>query len=79
MTPKCGTMEAQVRNPTMPLIQINSRAVHGFSFTSLALARSFASRCHKPHRIMLGDHPCYWVVSPADAECLARAGYECAE
>ncbi len=60
----------------MELTKINGRAVYGYSFTSLALATSFASRCHKRHRLVLGDHPQIWVVSPADAERLTRVGYE---
>ncbi len=65
-----------MRNPTMTLVEIDGRGVYGYSFRSRALATSFASRCHKPHRVMLGDHPRYWVVSPADAERLVRASYE---
>lgn len=65
--------------PIMKLIENSDTSVNGFSFRSLDLARSFASGCHKPHRVMLGDHPQYWVVCPADAERLVKAGYEYAE
>lgn len=63
----------------MRLTKINSTTVYGFRFGSLDLARSFAFRCLKPHRLILGDHPCFWVVCPADAERLVRTGYEYAE
>ena len=63
----------------MKLITIDNTVVYGFNFTSQAMANSFACRCQKPHRVILGDHPRYWVVSPADAERLTTAGYEYAE
>lgn len=49
------------------------------AFVSLANALSFAHGCHKPHRVMLGDDGRFWVVCPADADVLDRAGYEFAE
>lgn len=33
----------------------------------------------KPQRVILGDDMKFWVVCPADAERLYRAGYEYAE
>lgn len=60
----------------MKLIEIDGRTVYGFAFASVSAATAFAERCHKPQRVVLGDHPAVWVVSPADAERLARAGYE---
>jgi len=51
-------------------------------FRNPALAKSFADRCVKLHCIVLGDHDGetgqYWVVTPADAQRLERAGYEIA-
>lgn len=47
-----------------------------FRFRDLALARSFAGRCHKIQAIVLGDVPEYWVVTPAHAMRLQHAGYE---
>jgi hypothetical protein len=60
----------------MRLIEINGMPVYGFSFRSLDLAQSFALSCETPYRVILGDHPCVWVVSPADAERLVKAGYD---
>lgn len=51
-------------------------------FCNPELANSYANRCVKPHWIVLGDHDedgengQYWVVTPADAQRLVRAGYE---
>jgi len=51
-------------------------------FTSLANARAYAARCIKLHLVVQGDidedgeNGRFWVVLPADAERLARAGYE---
>jgi len=51
-------------------------------FRSLALARQCVAHCAKPHRIVMGDCDgdggVYWVVVPADAARLERAGYEIA-
>ena len=76
-------MTAQTKNSTIPthlqdLIKRGSFA----EFASLDNARSYAARCIKSHRIVLGDidddgeDGKYWVVLPADAERLQRAGYE---
>ncbi len=43
-----------------------------------ALARSALSHYVKPHRIILGNCPEFWIVCHADAERLLRAGYEMA-
>ena len=40
-----------------------------------ATAWSLADRCTKPQIVMLGDDA-YWVVCPADASRLEKAGYE---
>lgn len=49
-------------------------------FSNRELATSYAAHCVKPHWIVLGDHDGdngeYWVVTPADAQRLERAGYE---
>jgi hypothetical protein len=58
------------------LIKINGRQIYGFRFQSPELAKSFAEQATKPQRIILGDHPEFWVVRPVDAERLVRAGYE---
>jgi hypothetical protein len=47
-----------------------------FKFKDLGLAESFVNRCSYPMRIVMGDHPMYWVVTPADAQRLVKAGYE---
>ena len=49
-------------------------------FHSLELANLHVDHCIKPHWVVLGDHDGeigeYWVVTPADAQRLERAGYE---
>jgi hypothetical protein len=45
-------------------------------FRCLGYAESFAYRAIKPLRVMLGDDETFWVVCPADAARLERAGYE---
>jgi len=50
------------------------------AFRNLDRARSFASRAVKALWVVLGDHDgdegVAWVVCPADAARLERAGYE---
>lgn len=52
------------------------------AFRNLDNAHSYVGHCVKPHWIVLGDHDedgengQYWVVTPADAQRLERAGYE---
>ncbi len=62
------------------LTTINGREIHGAVYPREDLAWSSLGRALKPHRVMLGDviddRPQWWVVTPADAERLARAGYE---
>ena len=48
-------------------------------FNSRKLAFSSLDHYVKPARVMLGDNGKYWVVSPADAARLEKAGYEYAE
>jgi len=53
------------------------------AFGSLERARSYAARCEKPMWVVLGDiedtgAAVVWVVCPADAAKLERAGYEIA-
>jgi hypothetical protein len=49
-------------------------------FQDIGLAESYVTRCVKPHWIVLGDNDGeigeFWVVTPADAQRLERAGYE---
>jgi hypothetical protein len=53
-----------------------------FRFNTQANATNFANRAATLMIVMLGDHGSengeYWVVSPADAQRLERAGYEMA-
>ncbi len=58
------------------LITINGRQIYGFRFRSLDVADRFAHNATQPQRVILGDHPEIWVVTPADAEILVKAGYE---
>ena len=52
---------------------------HILSVSSLGTARSICyEHSVRPMRIILGDHPSFWVVTPADAERLMRVGYEMA-
>lgn len=48
-------------------------------FNSRKLAFSSLDYYVKPARVMLGDNDKFWVVSPADAARLEKAGYEYAE
>ena len=51
-----------------------------YSYQSIANARSACyEHSVKPARIVHGNYPYYWVITPADAERLIRAGYELAE
>ena len=49
-------------------------------FRNPELANNYANRCIQPHWVVLGDNVGetgeYWVVTPADAQRLERAGYE---
>ena len=62
---------------TQPLIKSTV-----FRFNTLASAEGFANRATYPMRVVLGDHDEergeFWVVTPADATRLTRAGYEMA-
>lgn len=50
-----------------------------YKFRSRNHALSFCyERCNAPMRVILGDDQLFWVVTPADAERLLRAGYELA-
>ena len=50
-----------------------------FRFRDRKRAFDFAARCIKPHHVMLGDYPEYWVTTPANAARLQRMGYEYAK
>ena len=51
-----------------------------YKFHSRTRAFSFClDRCVLPMRVILGDDAMFWVVTPADAERLLRAGYEIAD
>lgn len=60
----------------MKHIEIDGRTIYAFEFTSLEAAWDMVNRAKKPQRIILGDAPFYWVVNPADAQRLVKAGYE---
>lgn len=47
-----------------------------YRFINLNTARSFSNNCIKSHMIVMGDDSRYWVVTPADATRLVKAGYE---
>lgn len=50
-----------------------------YKFKSLANALSFCyEHCVRPMRVVMGDDEMFWVVTPADAETLRRAGLELA-
>ena len=50
-----------------------------YSYSSLSSARSACyEHSTKPSRVILGEDLFFWVVTPADAERLIRAGYEVA-
>lgn len=60
----------------MKRIEIEGQTIYAIEFTSLEAAWELVNRSKKPQRIILGDAPTYWVVTPADAQRLIRAGYE---
>jgi len=45
-------------------------------FHNRELAFYNLEHCVKPHIVMLGDYPQYWVVCPADGAKLFKLGYE---
>ena len=51
-----------------------------FRFTTLVSANAFQARANDIMMIVLGDHDGargeFWLVTPADATRLTRAGYE---
>lgn len=70
----------QIPEHIRPMIQRGSFAC----FRDPRNAFSFADGCCKPHCMVLGDidedgeNGQFWVVLPADAQRLVRAGYELA-
>ncbi len=63
------------------LTTINGREIKGYRFSSLQRARRWIYGSLRPWRVVLGDiddqgQGWFWVVTPADAERLQRAGYE---
>jgi hypothetical protein len=57
-------------------IDIEGRRIYFSQFTSLNAAELMTYRAARPMRIIMGDAPFYWVVTPADAQRLVKAGYE---
>lgn len=49
-----------------------------FRFNTIAAARSFINRANDILMMVLGENEQIWVVTPADAARLQRAGYELA-
>jgi hypothetical protein len=49
-----------------------------YKFHSRTRAYSFCDHCVVPMWVILGDNDLFWVVTPADAYRLLRAGYELA-
>lgn len=47
-----------------------------YKFHHLGTARAFVDRAIKLWQIVLGDDEMFWVVTPAHAARLERAGYE---
>lgn len=60
----------------MKKIELDTRRIYAFEFTSLRAAWDMVNRATKPQRIIMGDAPFYWVVNNADAQRLIAAGYE---
>ena len=56
----------------------NLSAIKPYKFSSWALAQSFIERCRKIYMIILGDDDKFWIVTPADAMRLEKAGYQIA-
>lgn len=47
-----------------------------FKFSTIVLAKSFASRARRKMMVILGDDEQFWVVPASVAEQLVNAGYE---
>lgn len=47
-----------------------------FKFNSITTAMSFVNRATKIWMVVLGDDMKFWVVTPAEAAKLEKAGYE---
>lgn len=62
----------------MKFIKLPKRTAQVSEFNTLACARSAALDYIKPHVVLLGDYPLFWVASLGDAAALIRAGYELA-
>jgi len=60
----------------MNSLKINGRQIYYAEYQSRYLAESAMSHTVKPMHLLLGDNGRYWIVKPADAQRLERAGYE---
>ncbi|MCG3138814.1 MAG: hypothetical protein HJJLKODD_02683 [Phycisphaerae bacterium] len=62
------------------LVTIDGRKIRGSRFRELSNAINSLDHAVKPMLVMLGDNDGenyeFWVVTPADAQRLERAGYE---
>lgn len=65
----------EIPNQTNPM---NAQTINSqvSKFSSLALAKSFASKCKKMQLIVMGDDSRYWVASASFATKLEKLGYE---
>ena len=60
----------------MTIIKIGNHEIKPACYSDRELAFASLDHAVKPLRVMLGDDCRYWVVTPADAQRLERAGYE---
>lgn len=56
--------------------QMDTKAT--LKYNSLNSALNVASRCKKLMMVVLGDDGLFWLVTPAEAERMQRAGYQIA-
>ena len=68
-------MKYQKRIPEILKEKLNLRHLP-IEYQSLGLAREFIYGAFKTYMIILGENARFWICCPADAEKLARNGYE---
>jgi hypothetical protein len=60
----------------MKTLKINGKTIRYSEYKSRRTANVALDNAIGYQRLMLGDNGAYWIVKPADADRLERAGYE---